>query len=64
MIIHPNFKPGSPLQSFLESSSPKQSTSDTCVSEGLAHVVEPINVAKLVESFEPETHSLPNLESV
>ena len=54
MAMHPEFKPDSPLQSFLESSSTNQLVYDTCisVSEHIAPVVEPINAAKPENSLE------------
>jgi len=48
IFIHPDFKPDSPLQSFMETTATEHTASDTniSVSEDTTYVVQPINAAK------------------
>lgn len=65
LIIRPDFKPDSPLQSILETTSTDQTTSDTStsVSEDLNFVVEPISVAKPENSLKAALDTLANKPS-
>ena len=62
MVIHLDFKPDSPLQSILETSSTDQSVSDTStsVSEDQAHVIQPISAAKPKSSLQTTLDTLNN----
>jgi hypothetical protein len=66
LIIHPDFKPDSPLQSILETSSTDQSVSDASmsVSEDQTHVVQPINVAQLENTLQNAINTLLNKPTV
>jgi len=66
LIIHPDFKPDSPLQSILETTSTDQTASDTSasVSKDLAYVVQLISVAKHENSLKAALDTLANKPSI
>jgi len=66
MIIHPDFRPDSPLQTILETSSTDQLVSDASalVSEDQTHVVQPINVAQPENSLQTALDTLVSKTSV
>jgi len=66
MIIHPDFKSDSPIQSLLESSSTDQLISDTStsISEDQTHVVQPISVAQLENSLKATLDTLVSKPSI
>jgi len=66
IVIHLDFKPDSPLQSILETSSTDQSMSDTStsVSEDQAHVVQPFNAAKPKSSLQTALDTFINEPSI
>jgi hypothetical protein len=59
LIIHPEFKPDSPLQSILESSSFDQSVSDD-----QTYVIQPISVAQPENSLKATLDNLANKETI
>ena len=70
MVIHQDFKPDSPLYSFLESSWTDQLVYDTStsVSEDQAHIVQPISAGKpessLLLALDPLINKPPVIEPI
>jgi len=66
LMIHPNFKPDSPLQSILDSSSSGQIGSELSVSisEEYVHVVQPLNASLRKNTLQSSLEILTNKPSV
>jgi len=66
MIIHPDFKPDSPLESLFDTTSYEQSACDTkiLVSEDQTYIVQPINAAKPENTLQTAFDTLLNQSSI